>query len=452
MNPARLRNSGRVRPLPSQSARFVEPASVNELLKMLDPGSHCARPLRPFGARSAATDCNTSSTGTSIGTSGLNRILDIDRAAMTVTAEAGVRVDRLNRALAEEGLELIGSPEAAGRTLGGAVAAPCFGPSIGNDGAYFASQVTSVKLALADGQLLNVTPQQQDLLAAVRMSYGLLGTLVQATLTVRPATVFTTDHRRVSIGDFADAAGPLADTAAGLKFCLMPHKDRAYLDIRQPSKEHKAGHRTLWAIKDWGESTVLPRLSNSLHKVVPLKGVRFGLIDSIAVTTHDMVNTRFVRNGSNSTSDSGRYRATGANRIRCSTWCFPIADSGGVLRAYRDFCRQTWQQSGYRADLPAIGYRLARDDSALLSPSAEEPMIALQTMSTQEKGWEDFVIDLAEFAEHWGGIPTFNLTRSASADHARQVYGARRERFKRIRRQFDPDNRLLNPFLAQYFK
>ena len=78
-------------------------------------------------------------------------------------------------------------------------------------------------------------------------------------------------------------------------------------------------------------------------------------------------------------------------------------------------------------------------------------MIALQTSSTQVKGWEDFVIDLAEFAEHWGGTPMFNLTRSASVDHARQVYGPRRDMFNRIRRQRDPDNRLLNPFLAQYF-
>lgn len=451
MNPARLRDTGRFRLTPPQTAQIVEPTTVEELLKVLDPGSRYARPLRPFGALSAATDCNTSSMGTSIGTSGLNRILDVNHEAMTVTAEAGVRVDTLNRVLAEEGLELVGSPEAAGRTLGGAVASPCFGPSIGNDGAYFASQVTSAKLALANGRLLNVTPQQQNLLAAVRMSYGLLGTITEATLKVRPATVFKADHRRVTIGDFANAAGSLADAAVGLKFCLMPYKDRAYLDIRRPSNEGKAGYRTLWAIKDWGESTVLPRLSSSLHKVVPLKGVRFGLIDSIAAATHDMVNTRFVKSGSNSTSDSGRYRAIGPDRIRFSSWCFPATDFGVVLRAYRDFCRRTWETNGYRADLPAIGYRLARDASALLSPSAEEAMIVLQTMSTQEKGWENFVIDLAEFAEHWGGTPMFNLTRSASVDHARQVYGPRRELFNRVRRQLDPDNRLLNPFLAQYF-
>lgn len=451
MNQARLRDTGRFQHLASQSTSTIEPETSDALLDILDPTNRYPKPIRPAGGRSSATDCYTSSMGTSVGTAGLNRILDIDHTGMTVTAEAGVPLDTLNRALAEEGLELYGSFELTGRTLGGAVASPCFGPTIGRKAAYLSSSVKHLKLALANGRLLNITQEQRNLLAAVRMSYGLLGFITEATLRVRPATVFQADHRRVTIDDFARAAGTLADAEIGLQFYLMPYKDRAYLDIRRFSTESKAGAKTPWAIKDWGESTVLPRVFSSLNKVVPLRGVRFGLIDTISVATHDMVNTRFVKRGSNATAESGRYRAIGADRIRYSTWCFPATDFGVVLKAYREFCLQSFEQHGYRCDLPAIGYRLARDPNALLSPSADEPMVALQTMSTIEKGWEDFVIDLAEFAEHWGGTPMFNLTRSASVDHARQVYGQRRDMFNRIRRQLDPDNRLLNPFLAQYF-
>ena len=451
MNPARLRETGRFRHLPSQEATTITPDTTESLLGILEPRNRYAKPLRPSGACSSTTDCYTSSMGTSISTEDLNRIVDIDRDAMTVTAQAGVRLDTLNRALAEEGLELGGSFELTGRSLGGAIASPCFGPSIGRTGAYLSSYLTSCKLALANGKLLQVTPQQKNLLAAVRMSYGLLGVIAEATLTCRPARVFHADHRRVTIDDFAKASGSLADAAVGLQFYMMPHKDRVYLDIRRYTSGEKAGAKTPWAIKDWGESTVLPRVFRPLNKVVPLRGMRFGLIDSISAATHDMVNTRFVKSGSNATSESGKYRAIGHDRIRYSTWCFPAPDFGVVLRAYRDFCLESWEQHGYRADLPAMGYRLAKDSTAFLSPSADEPMIALQTMSTIEKGWEDFVIDLAEFAEHWGGTPMFNLTRSASVDHSRQVYGPRRDMFNRIRRQLDPDNRLLNPFLAQYF-
>ena len=102
--------------------------------------------------------------------------------------------------------------------------------------------------------------------------------------------------------------------------------------------------------------------------------------------------------------------------------------------------------------MPAVGYRICRDKSAVLSPSFDEPMIALLTASTQEKGWEDFAIDLADFAERWGGVPIFSQTQSLRADYAKQVYANRLNFFRRIRRQLDPEDRLLTPFMAQYFQ
>ncbi len=102
--------------------------------------------------------------------------------------------------------------------------------------------------------------------------------------------------------------------------------------------------------------------------------------------------------------------------------------------------------------MPAVGYYVHGDRSAFLSPSFDEPMIALQTSSTQMNGWEDFVIDLADFAEHWAGVPLFSQTRSLRADYARQVYGSRLDFFRRVRRQLDPEDRFLTPFMAQYFQ
>lgn len=77
-------------------------------------------------------------------------------------------------------------------------------------------------------------------------------------------------------------------------------------------------------------------------------------------------------------------------------------------------------------------------------------MIALTTASTQSKGWDDFVIDLAEFAEKWGGTPLISQSRAIRAENVIQTYSNRLEFFRRIRRQLDPYNRLLSPFLAQF--
>ena len=42
-------------------------------------------------------------------------------------------------------------------------------------------------------------------------------------------------------------------------------------------------------------------------------------------------------------------------------------------------------------------------------------MVALQTASTHTDGWEDFVIDLADFAEYWAGVPMFSQSRAVRA-------------------------------------
>ena len=90
MNQARLRDTGRFQHQQSQSPSTIGPDTSKALLGILDPQNGYARPIRPAGGRSSATDCYTSSMGTSIDMTGLDRIIDIDHDAMTATAMAGV--------------------------------------------------------------------------------------------------------------------------------------------------------------------------------------------------------------------------------------------------------------------------------------------------------------------------------------------------------------------------
>ena len=196
-----------------------EPANLNLLRKIIDPAGAAPLPLRVHGAGSAATDCNQTGTGTLLKTTGLDRIVRIDTENQTVTAQAGVRLGSLVAALAEEGLELVGGYDLEGRTVGGAIASPCFGPSIGNNGSYFSSHVVAVKVLRPDGEPLHVDTSQKNLLGAMRMSFGMLGVIYEATMRVRPIRTFTATHRRVGIDKFAslvDALANLAESSCGL--------------------------------------------------------------------------------------------------------------------------------------------------------------------------------------------------------------------------------------------
>ena len=444
----RFRDTGRFVRRPAQTRQF-KPANLAELMRRLDPAARAPVPIRIRGAGTSSTECNTSASGTLIDTTGLDRIARVDTHNNTVTAEAGVRLGTLVTELAEHGLELVGNHDQMERTLGGALASPCMGPGIGNQAAYLAAQVISMKVVTATGKLMRITQQQKHLLHAFRSSYGSLGVIYEATLRVRPIATFSASHRSLSIDTFADVVNRLAERDVGIKFYLLPHKDRVYLDLRRYAPSTGHAYDTPWKLKDWGESTVLPHVFKSLGRVVPIPSVRYQLIDSISVAAHGLVNSRLVRNGNNATA-TGRRRRKKPRNLLYSTWCFPASDFSVVIKAYREFCETTLATSGYRCDMPAIGFRVARDTSALLSPSFDEPVIALQISSTQEKGWEDFVIDLAQFAENWGGTPILSQSRAARSEYARQMYGDRLEFFRRVRQQLDPQGRLLNPFLSQY--
>lgn len=446
---ARLRDSGRIARRTPVSAAVVRPATLRELRDVLLPDSPYAAPFRPAGALSASTDCTSAMAGTVIDMTAFDQIINIDAYNDIAVVGAGVTLGKLAHALAEQGLELAGSHDLMNRTIGGAIAGGCAGAALAGDGAFFASQVTSLKAVTPTGRLLEIAHDKSNLLNAFRLSYGMLGIIYEVTLKVRPIRPFAASHRRCSIGQFSAAAEKLCRTDIGIKFYLLPFRDRVYLDLRRYSPEATSVHRIPWRVKDWGESTVLPQVFKSLNRIVPVAGVRYRLIDEISRLTQGIVNNRLVASGSNAAA-AGRSAATGPT-LQYSTWIFPAADFSIVVQAYRDFCLRVRKDSGFRCDMPTVGFRLCHDQSALLSPSFDEPMFALRAMSTQTRGWEDFVIDLAEFAQHWGGLPFFNQTRSVPSEYAGEVFGSRLDFFRRIRRRIDPENRFMNPFLSQYF-
>jgi len=448
----RLRETGRIgrriQPLPAT----IRPTSLKQLRQCLAHDSAYLPPFRPVGANSSSTDCTSSTAGTVIDMTAFDEIVNIDAYNDIAVVQAGVRIGRLASALAEHGLELAGSHDVMSRTVGGAVAGGCIGPSISNDGAFFASQVLSMKLITPAGRLLELSRDKQNLLNAFRLSYGMLGVIFEVTLKVRPITPFAVSHRRCSIAQFSSAAEKLSRTDIGIKFYLLPFRDCVYLDLRRYSPEATATHKIPWKLKDWGESTVLPQVFKSLNRIVPVAGVRYRIIDEISKMTQGIVNNRLVTSGSNSTVKLSSDHATlhGAP-LQYSTWIFPAADFSIVVQAYKEFCQRIKNRTGFRCDMPTAGFRLCRDQSALLSPSFDEPMFVLTAVSTQTKGWEDFAIDFGEFAQHWGGMPFFNQTRGMLPEYANQIFGSRMDFFRRMRRRIDPDNRMMNPFLMQYF-
>jgi hypothetical protein len=135
-----------------------------------------------------------------------------------------------------------------------------------------------------------------------------------------------------------------------------------------------------------------------------------------------------------------------------SMWSFDEAQFFDTLDAYVRFCYDYWQRTGYRCDLPAVGYRMVADKNALLSFTHDAPSISIDPVSTGGPGWDEFLKAFNEFSSAHNGHPLLNQTKHLTAEQVGKAFGARWSEFARARRERDPANRLLSGYFSNLLK
>jgi len=430
-------------------AMNIQVTSPTEILQVLMDPKRYPSPVRPIGSGSSTTRCVTANGGTQLDLSTMNRVLKID--GDTATVQPGISLPELAEVLGEEGLELVGGFDLANRTVGGAVSAAGLEASMAGDVGQFASHVVQLKVLSPNGKKFIVNDKTKSLLALMRLSYGLLGVVYEVTLRVRPIQGFSVQTAKVSFKDFGKLGPKLVGATAGVKLYLLPFRDRIYLELRRPAAEADPGRKLAWRLKDWAVYSALPEAARSLGMALPIRQLRYPLIDSLSEVAQSLVNNALVRSGSNSVEQSGRYRMLGSkSRFTYTTWAFPAAEFSSTVLAYKLFCKEYYARTGFRCDMPTVGFRLNQDRSALLSPSFDSPMFTISPLSTQEDGWDYFVLDFADFAGRNRGVPFFNQTRNAAPEIVTQRFGSRLTFFNKVRHELDPHDRLVNQFFQNY--
>jgi len=434
----------------SDAEQVVQPTTPSEIAAILRSPQRYPSPVRPLGSGSSTTRCLTAHGGTLLDLSRMNRVLRIT--GDSVTVQPGVRLPELADRLREEGLELAGGFDLATRTVGGAVCAAGLEAATSGDAGQFAAHVIKLKVLSPQGKKFEVTQRSKTLLGIIRLSYGLLGVVYEITLKVRPIRGFEVRTAKIGFGDFRKLAPRLANAGSGVKLFLLPFKDRIYLELRSPAPDAYPGRKLAWRLKDWACYSALPDAARSLARVVPIRQLRYPLIDSLSQAAHSLVNNAMMHRGSNSVEQSGRFRRLNTNdHFTYCTWAFPATKFGAIAFAYRDLCKKHYERSGFRCDMPAIGFRLIKDPSALLAPSFSEPMFTISALSTQPgSAWKDFLLELSYFAEKHEGVPFFNQTQGMTAELTTKRFGERLAFFRKARRELDPDDRMLNQYFAAY--
>ncbi len=245
-------------------------------------------PVRPVGSGSSTTRCVTANGGTQLDLSTMNRVLKIERDRVTV--QPGISLTELADVLSDEGLELVGGFDIATRTVGGAVSAAGLEASMAGDVGQFASHVVQLKVLSPNGKKFVVSEKTKSLLALMRLSYGLLGVIYEVTLRVRPVQGFAVQTAKVSFKDFGQLGPKLIGATAGVKLYLLPFRDRIYLELRRPAAEADPGRKFAWRLKDWAVYTALPGAVHSIGMAMPIRQLRYPLIDSLSEVAQSLVN------------------------------------------------------------------------------------------------------------------------------------------------------------------
>lgn len=137
------------------------------------------------------------------------------------------------------------------------------------------------------------------------------------------------------------------------------------------------------------------------------------------------------------------------SRYTFSLFAFPEAEFPDAIIKFFKFCNDYYSQKGYRSNLLYVGYRIAQDQKSLLSYSYDGNVMTIDPVSTANPGWNDYLAAYNEFCNSLGGRPLLNQTPGLTAAILQRVYGARLNTFAETRRQYDPQNRLLNDYFRQ---
>src|ERR1051325_5688508 len=166
--------------------QLVYPTSVEEIQSVLRDSARYPAPVRAMGSYHSLTPC-ASSDGTILNMSRMNRMINIDTAKQTFTAQAGLEFIDASKALREQNLQFMTNIEIGNMTLGSAA---CCHTKDALDGIEFGqvnSYVTRIKWVTPAGGLAEASADvNPDLLRMVRSSYGLCGVVYEVTFRIKP--------------------------------------------------------------------------------------------------------------------------------------------------------------------------------------------------------------------------------------------------------------------------
>jgi FAD/FMN-containing dehydrogenase len=432
-------------------AKAVRPQSIDDVVRVLIDRSEYPSPVRPVGKLHSPAPCSADVGGTMLDMTGMTRIIEIGDDY--VTAEAGALYIDVAEELARHGKQFHINTEIGTVTLGAVATAATKDSSLISTSRWgqVSSFVSALKVVLPDGAVATFTesdnPQEMRLL---RSSYGLLGVVVEVTLRTQPMAAVYARHRTVSVDAFKEELPSLVADGKALMMYFYPCSRTVLLEERRELPGVKPTSSGAWWVRNAFWRRLGPMFTLAITQLSPSRA-----FEERARNVYDRLICRWTSMivGGDATHPQlqiiRHQDKPGAHKFVFSMWSFDEDRFFDVFEEYCAFCEEHAARTGFRCDLPAVGYRMVADRNALLSFTHDAAAISIDPVSTGGAGWDDFLKAFNEFASARGGHPLFNQTKHLTPQHAAKAYGTRWNEFAATRRAWDPDDRMLSSYFAR---
>lgn len=432
----------------SHPAVIVEAASVDDIVAVLKDPVRYPAPVRAVGSNHSTSPCGTADGGTLIQMSKMNAV---QIAGDTVTAQGGAIYIDIAQELAKQNLQFYVNTEIGSLSAGSAACCGTKDASMPGELGQVNSYVRSMKMVLASGDLLEVTDDQTEQMQLARSSYGTFGIVYEATFRVKPVAPMAVHHETFTLEEFASRLPELKARGESMMFYIFPFDNLITVEFRHYNPGASGDpNRVAWPLRNYMWATAGPLFCSQVERDIGDKDIRYGVINSFCAMWRFKLENLVKSDYTIASDQIIRYpKVADSSRYTFSLSAFPEASYPAVLADYFTFCKQYYQQQGYRTNMLNVGYWIAQDQGSLLSYSYDGPVMTIDPVSTGNPGWPEFLTAYNQFCSAHGGIPLFNQTDEITPAQMQQALGDRLRKFAAARRTFDPGGRLLNAYFRQ---
>lgn len=428
---------------------IVTPESVEDLVEILTDEVRFPSPVRPAGSMHSTARMNGDDGGTMVDMKAMNRILHFTDD--TVTVEAGATYLAVSNALKERGLQFHVTTEIGNVTLGAMACAATKDSSFPGGFGQMSSYVTRVRLVTPQGTLREISEEENPKeMQLIRSSYGLFGIIYEVTIRVRPTTALSVRHYSLSIDNFRRYFPIYKARGFAVMYYIFPYVRRVLVELRKDNPEVPPKSRYRWNYRNRFWRKYAPAVALWIQNHITNRSLR-AWVEKLHFFLLRQALVFFVR--SERTWPHAQIinypRNPGDHKYLFSMWAFREPGFFDILEEYCDFCAAYEAQTGYRCNLPSVGYAITRDVEAVFSYSWEGGTLSIDPASTGGPEWEEFLHHYNEFCSERRGVPLFNQTPFLTRDQARRAFGTRLQQFAARRKDADPKGRMLDSYFRE---